>query len=152
MTACVAWDCNYHLVTAYSFMSNPFFLSGSTSNDFEQTVDKRNLLPSCPDSPNCVRLIRAYRHSKETVHKAAERVIKEMGAIEKELLDEPLRIKAVFKIFIYKDDFIVLVEDSDDSSCHVHIRSASRVGYSDLGVNRRRVKRFLRKLEKALGK
>ena len=131
-------------------MSNLFFFSGSTSNDFEQTVEKRNLLPSCPDSPNCVRIIKAYRHSKETVHKAAERVIEEMGAIEKELRDEPLRIKAVFKVFIYKDDFIVLAENGDDSSCNLHIRSASRVGYSDLGVNRRRVKRFLRRLDTEL--
>ncbi len=131
-------------------MSSPFILSGSTSNDFEQTVDKRNLLPSCPDSPNCVRIIRAYRHSKETVHKAAEKVIQDMGAMEQELLVEPLRIKAVFKVFIYKDDFIVLVKDGEESSCYLHIRSASRVGYSDLGVNRRRVKRFLRRLDTEL--
>jgi len=71
-----------------------------------------------------------------------------MGAHNVELLEEPLRINTVFKAFIYKDDFIVLIEDEEagDSTCRVHIRSSSRVGYSDLGVNRRRVKRFLRKL------
>lgn len=72
-----------------------------------------------------------------------------MGAVELKTLEEPLRLNAVFRVFIYKDDFIVLIEE-EASASHLHIRSASRVGYSDLGVNRRRVKRFIRKLEKEL--
>jgi len=129
-------------------MAKPFFLSGSTSDDFEQTVERRNLLPPCPDSPNCIRISRVFQHAKTKVYNTAKTVIKNMGAHDVELLEEPLRINAVFKAFIYKDDFIVLIEDEEanDSSCCVHIRSSSRVGYSDLGVNRRRVKRFLRKL------
>jgi uncharacterized protein (DUF1499 family) len=138
-------------ITLFMASPFPFFLSGSTSNDFEQTIGERNPLPPCPDSPNCVRISKAYQHKKEWVYKASESVIDDMDAVKMELLDEPLRLKAVFKVFIYKDDFTVLIEEADDSSCRVHIRSASRVGYSDLGVNRRRVKRFLRKLNKALG-
>lgn len=64
---------------------------------------------------------------------------------------ESRQIDAVFKIFIYKDDFAVQTEATDESSGFVHIRSSSRTGYSDLGVNRRRVKRFLRLLKKQLG-
>lgn len=132
-------------------MANPFFLSGSTPDDFEQVSDRRNLLPPCPDSPNCVSVTRSYQYASDTVFDTAESVIKSMGALELDTLEEPLRLNAVFKVFIYKDDFIVLIEEAEGSSCHVHLRSASRVGYSDLGVNRRRVKRFLRKLEAVLG-
>lgn len=131
-------------------MANLFFFNGSTSDDFDQPSDKRSLLPPCPDSPNCVRLTRSYQYSCATVFDAAQAVLKEMGAIDMEALAEPLRLNVVFRVFIYKDDFIVLVDEGKDSTCHIHLRSASRIGYSDLGVNRRRVKRFLRKLETEL--
>ena len=41
----------------------------------------------------------------------------------------------------FVDDVEVLVTDS-----HIHFRSASRLGYDDLGVNRERMTRLARKL------
>jgi len=50
---------------------------------------------------------------------------------------------------LFKDDVDVAVEPSADGST-LHVRSASRVGHSDLGVNRRRVARFFRAVDEAL--
>lgn len=129
-------------------MANPLFLSGSTPEDFDQPDDVHNPLPPCPDSPNCVRISRKLPYDKDKVFKASVDAIEMMGAAEKKLLESPLRISAVFKVFIYKDDFTVLVQEAGADTSYLHLRSSSRVGYSDLGVNRRRVKRFLKKLRK----
>lgn len=47
-----------------------------------------------------------------------------------------LRFEATSALFRFKDDLEFL---ADDSAKLIHVRSASRVGHSDLGVNRRRV-------------
>jgi len=54
-------------------------------------------------------------------------------------------VYAVFttKIMRFKDDVEVYL---DDESKTLHFRSASRVGYSDLGVNRKRYEAFVSKL------
>ena len=51
------------------------------------------------------------------------------------------RLVATFtsRLFRFVDDFALRV---DGSAGLLHIRSASRVGYGDFGVNRRRVERF----------
>lgn len=131
-------------------MATPFFLTGSTSDDFEQSNDVTNPLPPCPDSPNCVRVSRKFELTRDIVFEAAKSAIERMGPTNVKITDDPPRIAAVFKALIFKDDFILQLENRDKSSTMIHIRSSSRVGYGDLGVNRRRVKRFLRKLDKEL--
>lgn len=55
------------------------------------------------------------------------------------------KIDAVFKIFIYKDDVTIQLTPGKLHTL-LHIRSASRKGHYDFGVNRRRVNRFINKL------
>ncbi len=62
---------------------------------------------------------------------------------------ETRRIDAVFTVFLFKDDVALAIEPHEEGAA-LHIRSASRVGYRDFGVNRRRVKRFFAELEKLL--
>jgi uncharacterized protein (DUF1499 family) len=59
---------------------------------------------------------------------------------------EPLVVKAEFRsrIFRFVDD-VVLVLDPDARV--IHCRSSSRLGYSDLGANRRRVEWLRRALQ-----
>jgi len=54
------------------------------------------------------------------------------------------KLESVFKVFFFRDDMAVQVTEKDSTSSYLHIRSASRVGESDLYVNTRRVKKFLR--------
>ena len=48
-------------------------------------------------------------------------------------------------IFRFVDDVEFLV---DDSTRQIHFRSASRVGYSDLGANRRRMTKFVQEFSR----
>lgn len=117
-------------------------------------------LSMCPDKPNCVSseqhndvehylepvtLQFATSPDSVTVIKA---IIVDMGGVIQEQHGE--YIAAVFSssVFGFVDDLEVRVDPRERL---LHIRSASRVGYGDAGVNRKRIERF-RKLyaEKAV--
>lgn len=105
-----------------------------------------NPLPACPDAMlNCVR---TSRHKQMPVTEAMNlsfETLEKMGAIELVENRPQKRIDAVFRVFLFKDDFTVQFQSDplNDEFCHIHIKSKSRVGRLDLGVNRRRVLRFL---------
>ena len=106
-----------------------------------------NPLPPCPDVPNCIR---ETRHFKVSSDKLFSRALKALYAIKPALVevDEGAhRIDAVFRVFLFKDDLVFRVEP-DEEGAVVHIRSESRLGRGDLGVNRRRVDRFFNALGK----
>lgn len=104
-----------------------------------------NPLPPCPDTPNCVR--RSYGVSKPANKLFSDclRVISDMGATVKEQSRESHRIQAVYKVVIFKDDLHIEIQ-KQASQCVLHIRSASREGAYDFGVNARRVNLFMKKL------
>lgn len=97
-------------------------------------------LAACPSSPNCV----VSEQHGDAAHRVAplpletwDSIPNKVGAMGGEILHIDERyISAVFssKLFGFVDD--VEFRKSEDG---VHVRSASRVGYSDRGVNRARV-------------
>ena len=108
-------------------------------------------LSLCPDKPNCVSseqhndaghylepvaLQSAASPDPLTVIKG---VIADMGGVIQE--QDGGYIAATFSspVFGFVDDLEVRVDPGERL---VHIRSASRVGYGDAGVNRKRVERF----------
>jgi len=105
-------------------------------------------LELCPDSPNCVssidskedkeHFIQAIQFTdKATAHKALMRLIK----------DNPsAAIITSTQDYIYAEytsDLMRFVDDVeflfDDNLNVIHVRSASRIGRSDFGVNRERI-------------
>ncbi|MFD2532716.1 DUF1499 domain-containing protein [Gracilimonas halophila] len=108
---------------------------------------KNNPLPPCPTTPNCIRVSRDLEAGLEQVCERLMLLFEE-EAHEFEVID-PKRIElhAVYRIpvFGFKDDVDVIMEEAEGVTT-VHIRSASRLGAYDLGVNKRRVKRIFRKL------
>jgi len=109
-----------------------------------------NPLPPCPDTPNCERTSRAYATPPDTLYRAARQALDALGPAALRLTPDSLRASAVYRVaFVFKDDVDVAVTAEGDGST-LHVRSASRVGYSDLGVNRRRVGRLLGAVEAAL--
>lgn len=62
------------------------------------------------------------------------------GAVIKELSAESVRAVFTTRLFRFKDDVIFAV---DQESKRLHFRSASRVGHSDLGANRKRLNALL---------
>lgn len=115
--------------------------------------DRISDVMTCPDKPNCVSSLDSasshyiepytYSDSADVAMQRLKQAIlsEERIAIIKED-SEYLHLEARSFIFRFVDDvqFKQLPKEG-----LIHIRSASRTGYSDLGVNRRRLER-IRKL------
>ena len=118
-----------------------------------------NMLKPCPNSPNCVCSEYSNAASavpplsiKSNLQEAwtqAIAAVKEMGGTIVLQQDSYLHATFTSKIFRFVDDFELRLDTSENV---IHIRSASRIGYSDLGVNRKRVERFRSLLSAQLGK
>ncbi|MGD0169281.1 MAG: DUF1499 domain-containing protein [Smithella sp.] len=110
-------------------------------------------LSECPDSPNCVSSQTqmkghtieplSYKGSLSDAKQALLSVISSLPRT-KIILDNDRYIHVTFTSHLMRfvDDVEFLF---DDTNKQIHVRSASRVGYSDMGVNRKRVEN-LRKL------
>jgi uncharacterized protein (DUF1499 family) len=115
-------------------------------------------LKTCPESPNCVSS--QSTNSSNSIppiqydvsdHDAMQRlndVIRKMPrSTIVEFKPNYLRAEIRSALFRFVDDVEFLI---DDTPGVMHVRSASRVGYWDLGANRRRVERIRTQLEKSL--
>ena len=106
-------------------------------------------LAPCPDSPNCVSSqddrtqchISPIAFTGETAmaRKAMKQVILGMSGT-RIVTETPEYIHVEFKSRIM--GFVDDVEFYFPEESIIHIRSASRVGYSDLGVNRKRIQKI----------
>lgn len=104
-------------------------------------------LAECPTSPNCVssqseRLSHKvepiqFRGSVDEFHKLIRKIQNEIPGCEITSLEGPqVSLVVSSRFFRFKDDVEIYYHQSESL---IHIRSASRLGYSDLGVNRKRV-------------
>jgi uncharacterized protein (DUF1499 family) len=104
-------------------------------------------LAECPASPNCVSSQAADdRHHVEPfpVRTTTEEAMKRLGEIvrgmprSRVISEGPGYLRAEFtsRIFRWVDD-VEAVADAETKL--IHVRSSSRTGYSDLGVNRSRI-------------
>ncbi|MDX1585670.1 MAG: DUF1499 domain-containing protein [Balneolaceae bacterium] len=124
-------------------MATTFYLFGSRSSQFEQNKESQNPLPECPGTPNCVRITRHLEVTPEQSIAIARQVLNRMNASDTSFDKQDKNIHSVFQVFLFKDDMDIKVQEAEPGTSYLHIRSASRTGRSDLGVNRRRVKKFL---------
>ncbi len=103
-------------------------------------------LAPCPNSPNCVSSQAGggyhaippitYSGSREDVLETLKALIQKMKR-SRIITVSPDYLRAEFRSFL---GFVDDVEFSIDQEHHlIHMRSASRLGYWDLGVNRRRL-------------
>jgi uncharacterized protein (DUF1499 family) len=121
-------------------------------------------LKPCPSSPNCINTeypddeshylppLSFSEQDSELVKVLAKQIILNMGGkiIEEsgDLLTD-YYIHAIFtsSLFKFVDDFEIRINNETKL---LSIRSASRVGYSDFGVNMRRVKEFSKQFDTEL--
>jgi uncharacterized protein (DUF1499 family) len=109
-------------------------------------------ISGCPSSPNCVSsLAQDDRHRISPMpvdvapDEAFEMLKRALAAESRMRIAEErkdqwyLRAEATSLVFRFIDDVEFQL---DPAAKLLHVRSASRVGYSDLGVNRRRVERL----------
>ena len=127
--------------------------------DIENTIVKKlgvrnGKLAELSKKPNCVssqaindaKKVDPLKYSgalKEQMSKVQSAISNMPGAKIKQTSDNYLYAVFTTKIMRFKDDVEVFL---DDESKLLHFRSASRVGYSDLGVNRKRYEAFVSKL------
>ena len=127
------------IIMSASFLSG----CGSKSDDFESEPGTENPLPPCPDSPNCVRVTKALSVSIDDAWSVVLQAVDEMDPYDINLVPDEYRLETVFLVVFFRDDMVLVLEERDTGDTLVHIRSSSRVGYYDFGVNRKRVKRLL---------
>jgi uncharacterized protein (DUF1499 family) len=122
-----------------------FALSCASMGDPAAGLTADGRLSSCPGSPNCVSSEEgdieplSFSRSPEPAWKNVRLTIDHLGGTVE--LEDGNYLAATFKskIFRFVDDMeFRMIPDQKI----IHIRSASRVGYSDMGVNRKRVERF----------
>lgn len=103
-------------------------------------------LPPCPNKPNCVSTQATDAHAiapmryHATEEQARQRLLAVLRAMPRTTIVEsgPNMVRVEFRTLIFR-----FVDDAqfvfDDQTKTIHFRSASRIGHSDLGVNRRRM-------------
>ena len=124
-----------------------FVLLGCSGNPTGDNGFYHEKLAPCPDKPNCVssqntdqkHAIAPFRYesSMEEARQTLLQVLKsQKRARITSIADHYIHAEFTSSLFRFVDDVEFLI---DDASKIIHVRSASRAGYSDLGVNRRRV-------------
>ena len=112
-------------------------------------------LASCPARPNCVcSQSTAVRHAIDPLVVPGD-MVNPMGHLL-EIVQQLPRVRLLSQEEHYlhlevRTSWFRFVDDVEfywdqEASC-IHVRSASRIGYSDLGTNRRRIERIRRLFE-----
>lgn len=112
-------------------------------------------LAPCPDSPNCVS-----SQSSDSSHfveplsypdsraEAKTRLLKIIESMPRTQIISNTHLyihaEVTSLLFRFVDDVEFLFEEE---SALIHVRSASRIGYSDLGVNRKRIEAIRQKFQ-----
>ena len=139
------------LITAFILTS----VSGADANSPDVTEGK---LTPCPDSPNCVSTqSKSKRHAMEplpyleTREASRERILSILKGMKRmqivKLTESYIHVEYRTAIWGFVDDVAFLLDDEDGV---VHFRSASRAGYYDFGLNRRRMTEISGKYLEAL--
>lgn len=105
-------------------------------------------LNPCPDSPNCVTsFAEGERHAIEPLQADLEEIRSLIGELNNadvvESAENYLRAEFTTRLIGFVDDVEFLHYPEEGVT---HVRSASRVGYSDLGANRQRIERLRQRL------
>ena len=134
------------LLLSLSLLGNQAMASQTSNQNLNEIPLKK-----CPEKPNCINTeypdntnhylpaIDFPDSKQEQLMAQARTLILQMGGTVIKEDNHYLAATFTSSLFKFVDDF----ELRQDNTTHqLHIRSASRTGYSDFGVNKRRVKKF----------
>lgn len=112
-------------------------------------------LAPCGPYANCARVSRAIPMDAETVRRVAEAAVRSDRSLFTGRPDEisltASGLRATYRIGPLTDDLALEVTEGAAGHSVLHLRSSSRVGKSDLGVNRHRVDRLVEDVLARLG-
>ena len=117
----------------------------------KSTGIKNGKLYECPNSPNCVssqakdakHYIDPLPYTSESLNEIKTYLKEHYNTDVVEETPTYLHVVITTKILRFKDDLEFLVDRKNQV---IHVRSASRVGYSDMNVNRKRIEKMKREL------
>ncbi len=134
------------LLFAFLTLIAYFFILGAISKSKEMPKLVNGILSKCPNSPNCI--CTEYEEHKNhyispinissnnTPLASLKGIVEEMGGEIK--VEDKNYFSATFSsnLFGFVDNLEIRV---DEDNHVIHLRSASRVGRSDFGVNKKRI-------------
>lgn len=124
------------------------FILGKKSETGEAAGLIENRLSRCPDTPNCVcseysddadHFIDPVRGLNNLTSESLAKTVEQLGGQVKTLTEDYVSAIFVSRLFGFVDDVEFRI---DRENAVLHLRSASRVGRSDLGANRQRVEQI----------
>ena len=129
-------------------------LWGCSGNSADRHNSKSSGFLDCPDTPNCVSSLaknpkyRVEPFKLKKDYKTGWAIVqRSVGSLPRTKIvsadNSDIHAECRSMIFRFVDDLTLHLNPSNGI---IHIRSASRTGYSDLGVNRRRVESLRKKL------
>lgn len=134
-----------------------FFYLGYQSQMASPRELDNTKLAHCPDTPNCIcteypedkshftQAIPFSEIESTNIVQLINNAIMLSGGVIKSTKDNYISATYTSSIFRFVDDFEIRI---DYKNKLIHMRSASRVGHSDLGVNLKRINHFRHILEK----
>jgi uncharacterized protein (DUF1499 family) len=142
-------------------LTNLLLLTGCTTVSAKLGIDNGQL-SQCPTTPNCVnsQIEDAEHYIEPMLSKGSSLDVKKHILIilselkrSKIVVTEDNYIRAEFTsmVFRFVDDVEFYFPTTTSTEITIHIRSASRVGHSDFGVNRKRIEQIRNKF-KAINK
>ncbi|MFO7789575.1 MAG: DUF1499 domain-containing protein, partial [Bacteroidales bacterium] len=110
-------------------------------------------LAPCPKTPNCVNSQAVGEkqyiqpiHYAGTREDARARLLQILGSQKRAKIltaqENYIRAEFTSALFRFVDDVEFYFPKEKSGESVIHIRSASRIGYSDLGANRKRIERI----------
>jgi uncharacterized protein (DUF1499 family) len=139
------------------FFAIAAILSNCAANRQADAGGKKGELAACPDRPNCVSSLSddkkhfiaplTYEGSMAEAYARLVSVLEQMkGAKIVSRTDTTIHAEFASTVFGFVDD----VDFSfDAANRRIDLRSASRVGYTDFGVNRKRIEEIRRRFQAA---
>jgi len=117
------------------------FLTACAGEPPQNIGAREGRLSPCPESPNCVSSFESSEeHSIAALDATLDQIQQVVLALDEANIVEQsnnyMYVEFTSRLMGYVDDVEFLY---DSASNQTHVRSASRLGYSDLGANRKRI-------------
>jgi uncharacterized protein (DUF1499 family) len=133
-------------------MLSLMMLTGCSGSKPDLGVNNGELMP-CPKTPNCVNSQAANEeHYIEPIHfsgtqQEAKGLLLKILESEKRtkiltVQENYIRVEFASTLFGFVDDVEFYFPEKQGAETVIHIRSASRIGYSDFGANRKRIEKI----------
>jgi len=138
-------------------LTSLIFFTGCTGVIPKLGIENGQLI-QCPTTPNCVNSqAKDKKHYIEpilmtgTPLEVKNHILKILNELKRAKIivaeDHYIRVEFTSKVFRFIDDLEFYFPNTKSKEMTIHVRSASRVGHSDFGVNRKRIEQIRSKFK-----